>query len=278
MLIDFHTHTFPDSIAQKTIAVLNEKIKVQTGHYLDPLTDGTANSLMETMEREGVDLSVVLPIATKPSQTDTINTVSVNIRDEKLISFATIHPENEDKEKILRKVRDDGYVGIKIHPDYQSCYIDSKESIEILQICESLGLYTVIHAGVDGGYPPPYHALPERIKNTLEYISGKYIIAAHLGGFLSWDDVEKYLVGTDIYFDTAMTYGYLAPEQFGRIIKNHGADKILFGSDCPWNSPASILSLIESLGLSEDELERIRWRNAADILGISIDKKRQKVL
>ena len=271
MLIDFHTHTFPDSIAERSMTALNERINKQAGHYLNPLTDGTASGLEKTMVREGVDISVVLPIATKPSQTDTINTVSVDIRGDKLISFATIHPQNDNKADILTKVKDDGYIGIKLHPDYQNCYIDSKEYIEILQICERLGLYTVIHAGVDGGYPPPYHAQPDRIKNTLEYISGRYLIAAHMGGYLNWDEVEKHLVGTDIYFDTAMTYGYLQPEQFRRIIKNHGADKILFGSDCPWNPPSGVLSLIESLGLDSDELEKIKWRNAADILGICCD-------
>lgn len=273
MLIDFHTHTFPDSIAERSMIALNEKIKERSGHYLNPLTDGTAKGLEKTMVGEGVDVSVILPIATKASQTETINTVSVAVRGDKLISFATIHPENEDKERILQKVRDDGYVGIKIHPDYQGYYIDSKESLQILQICERLGLYTVIHAGVDGGFPPPYHALPARIKNTLEYISGRYLIAAHMGGFLRWDDVEKYLVGTNIYFDTAMTGKHLECDQYRRIIKNHGADRILFGSDCPWDSPSCILRMLETLGLENDELEKIKWRNAADILGISIDKK-----
>ena len=253
--------------------MLNQKIKDNLGYYLDPITDGTVSCLDKVMDSEGVNLSVVLPIATKPTQTDTIINASAAIRNERMISFATIHPQNEDKAAILKRIKDMGFVGIKIHPDYQSSYIDSKENIEILQICEQLGLYTVIHAGIDGGFPPPHHALPERIKNALNYVSGRYLIAAHLGGFVCWDDVEKYLVGTDIYLDTSMTAGYIQPEQMKRIITNHGSSKILFASDCPWNSPKQIKILLDSLGLEDSDLERIKWKNAAEILNLSLDNQ-----
>ena len=271
MLIDFHTHTFPDKIAEKTIALLNQKIKDNLGYYLDPITDGTVSCLDRVMDSEGVNMSVVLPIATKPTETNTINAASAGIRNKRMISFATIHPQNEDKAAMLQRIKDMGFVGIKIHPDYQDCYVDSKENIEILQLCEQLGLYTVIHAGIDGGFPPPHHALPERIKNTLNYISGKYLIAAHLGGFMCWDDVEKYLVGTDVYLDTSMTAGYIQPEQLRRIIINHGSHKILFASDAPWNSPKQIEILLDSLCLDDSDLQRIKWQNAAGILNLSLD-------
>ena len=266
MLVDFHTHTFPDKIAEKTIKLLNQKVKDNLGLDLIPATNGTVAGLDDVMSRHNVDLSVILPIATKPSQIDTIIASSQKIRSNRMISFATIHPQNENKEEMLKVIKQMGFVGINLHPDYQDSYIDSKECIEILQICESLELYAVIHAGVDAGFKPPYHAMPEQIANVLNYISGKYLIAAHLGGFMAWDDVEKYLVGTDIYMDTSMTAGYIEPEQFKRIIVNHGADKILFGSDIPWNYPNRIEQLIDSLGLLNEQLEQIKWKNAAQIL------------
>ncbi len=271
MLIDFHTHTFPDEIAAKTIKLLNNKVKAQMGISLEPSTDGTVSGLDAIMTREGVDLSVILPIATKPSQMDTIIASSQKIRNNRMISFATIHPDNQNKFEMLATIKQMGFVGIKLHPDYQGTFIDDKKNIEILQMCEKLELYTVIHAGVDIGFSPPYRAMPGQIANILEYISGKYLIAAHLGGFMAWDDVEKYLVGTNIYMDTSMTAGYIDPVQFRRIIKNHGSDKILFGSDIPWNSPIKILELINSSEFSKQELENIKWCNAAHILGIRLD-------
>ena len=271
MLIDFHTHTFPDKIAAKTIQLLNQKVKDHMGLDIIPATDGTVACLDTVMNEHNVDLSVVLPIATKASQIDTIVSSSQKIRNNRMISFATIHPQNENKDEMLKVIKQMGFVGIKLHPDYQDSYIDSKECIEILKLCEQLELYSVIHAGKDAGFEPPYHAMPDRIANTLNYISGKFLIAAHLGGFMAWDDVEKYLVRTDIYMDTYMTAGYIEPEQFKRIIINHGANKILFGSDIPWNYPNKTEQLIDSLGFSSEQLEKIKWRNASRILGIDLD-------
>ncbi len=271
MLIDFHTHTFPDHIAEKTIQILNQKVKDHMGLDIIPATNGTVAALDELMSRHNVDLSVVLPIATKPSQIDTIVASSQKIRNERMISFATIHPQNQNKEEMLKVIKQMGFVGIKLHPDYQDSFIDSKECIDILQICEKLKLYTVIHAGKDAGFEPPYHAMPDRIANVLNCISGKFLIAAHLGGFMAWDDVEKYLVGTNIYMDTSMTAGYIEPCQFKRIVQSHGADKIVFGSDIPWNYADKTEQLIDSLRFSKEQLEQIKWRNATRILGLNLD-------
>lgn len=57
-----------------------------------------------------------------------------------------------------------------------------------------------------------------------------------MGGWKLWDDVEKYLVGTPIYFDTAFTLNFITDEQLLRIIKNHGSEKILHATDSPWES------------------------------------------
>jgi len=52
------------------------------------------------------------------------------------------------------------------------------------------------------------------------------------------------------------------------IIKKHGADRILFGSDYPWHLPSQEISLIRSLDISEEEKEMILGGNAARLLGI----------
>ena len=62
MIIDFHTHTFPDAIAEKTIAYLTEKGGIK------PYREGTLSSLIENMKLSGVDYSVVLPVVTAPKQ------------------------------------------------------------------------------------------------------------------------------------------------------------------------------------------------------------------
>ena len=268
MLIDFHTHVFPEKIAARSLEVLKEGILKCEGVCAETFTDGTIDGIKNSMTKTGVDLSVTMPIATKPSQTESINAFAKTVFSEKTVSFATLHPQNENADNILETVAKDGFKGIKLHPEFQQTYVDSTEMINIFKKAEQLGLYTVIHSGADIGLEPPVHCTPDRLKNVLEYVSGKYIIAAHLGAFRMWDDVEKYLVGTEVSFDTAFINGYINPQQYKRIIKNHGADKILFGSDLPWENPVDTLNGLKSLSLDDEEFEKITHKNAEKILGI----------
>ena len=121
---------------------------------------------------------------------------------------------------------------------------------------------------MDYGVPPPDMCTPLMLKHVLEEVSGKYLIAAHLGSMDMWDDVEKYLVGTDMYFDTAAISDIIDKDQYRRIIKNHGADKILFATDSPWEDVLETLAALNQLGLDEEELEKIKYKNALKILGI----------
>ena len=266
MLIDFHTHIFPDKIAGKTLEVL--KAGILKYEHIEGVSfyDGTKDGLLSSMNENGVDISITLPIATKPTQTESINSFAAGVKSEKIVSFASLHPNNEDTDKILENIKQAGFRGIKLHPEFQECFVDSPECLKILKKAESLGLYTVFHAGSDIGLPPPVHSTPKHFKNALQYVSGKYIIAAHLGGWRMWDDVEKYLVGTQILFDTAFIKDYIPHEQAKRIIKNHGGEKILFGSDAPWENPKDTLNFLVSLNLGKETLDNITHKNALKIL------------
>ena len=66
MVIDFHTHAFPDAIAQKAIDGL---VKASGGIY-PPCSDGTVDGLKRNMESFGVELGTEGP-ATEPLETET---------------------------------------------------------------------------------------------------------------------------------------------------------------------------------------------------------------
>ena len=75
-------------------------------------------------------------------------------------------------------------------------------------------------------------------------------------------------MGQPVYFDISFSTPELSDEQLIRIIRRHGAHKILFGTDCPWGNQKAYLEHIRSLPLTEEEKEQILWQNAADLLGI----------
>ena len=272
MLIDFHTHIFPEAIAERSIAALESAIReIQGEDYRrgEPLTcrPATLDGLLAAMQKTNVDKSICLPIATKPSQTATINRYAETVRSARALSFGTLHPAAPEWKSVLEDLKQRNFRGVKLHLQFQHYYVDSPEVIRILQKAEQLGLLVIFHAGDDIGLPPPVYAPPERIRHALDYVSGKNLIAAHLGGWAQWDDVEQYLAGTNLLFDTAFISQFIAPEQCVRIIRKHGAEKILFGSDSPWEDPADTLRFLSSLGLTEKEMSLITHENALRLLG-----------
>lgn len=270
MLIDFHTHLFPDKIANRAIEALkNGIINARGTLLLEPQTDGTLKGVLKLMDKCGVDMSIVMPIATSPAQHTTINSFAKEITDYKrIISFGSVHPRQEDWEETLEYIASIGIKGIKMHPEFQSFYIDEPIIEQIVKKCEELGLWVLFHCGEDYGYKPPFHCTPERLRSLLDKTGCKNIIAAHFGSFHMWDDVDKYLIGTDVYMDTSMTSGFLDKEKCRDMIIRHGADKILFGSDNPWQSPCEAYDYLLSLNLPEEDLEKIKHKNAERILNI----------
>lgn len=270
MIIDFHTHAFPDRICERTIEILQENIVRQGNPPCYAVGTGNVSGLQASMAADGIDYSLVLPIATAPRQTENINSFAIQINGRNgIFSFGSLHPAQDNCEEILEGVKAAGLRGIKLHPDYQDFFIDSPESVRILKKCEELGLYTILHAGNDHGCPPPVHCTPERLARVLDHVSGRYIIAAHMGGWTMWDDAEKYIIGTPIMIDVCFSLHIMSPTQAVRMIRNHGADKVLFGSDWPWYSQKRTAELLKKLPLTEEEFTKILSGNAAKILGIT---------
>ena len=264
MVIDFHTHAFPDAIAERAIAGL---IKSSNGIY-PPCSNGTVDGLCENMERFGVDLSVVQPVITKASQLKTLNEWAESICSDKIISFGGIYPHTEDYKADIDFVCSLGLKGLKFHVEYQNFNLDDPKMLKIYDYAFEKGLIVLHHAGFDPAFPPPFKSTPKQFANIAKEMRGGTLIAAHLGGHDQWDEVEEYIVGTNIYLDTSMGFEYYSHEQFLRIVKNHGADKILFGSDSPWSRADREIAALRALTISESDKEKILSGNAKKLLEI----------
>jgi hypothetical protein len=261
-MIDFHTHIFPDKIAGKTIPYLAEVSNTKA------FTNGTRDDLLRSTLEAGIDFSVILPVVTKPSQFRSINTFASEIDDPHLISFGGIHPATEDYKTELHEIKALGLKGIKLHPDYQNTYFNDIRYKRIVTLATELGLYISVHAGIDVGYPDPVHCTPQMALEVLKETETDHLILAHMGGYGLWDDVERYLVGQNVYLDTAYTLEarHMDPEQMIRIIRNHGSEKILFATDSPWGGQKEFVEYMNGLPLTEEEKENIFDKNARKLL------------
>lgn len=266
-MIDFHTHVFPEKIADKTIAFLEKQCGGKA--YLR----GTADALLASMEEAGISLSVVLPVVTNPKQFDSVNRFAVSLTertDGKLLSFGGIHPDNTDYKAKLRSLKEYGLKGIKLHPDYQETCFDDIRYMRIVDYAVQLGLIISVHAGLDPGYPDFIHCTPEMAAKVIDEVQPENLILAHMGGFMCWDKVESLLAGrSGIYLDTAVCLGQIPNDQLLRLIRKHGAHRILFATDSPWGSQKDFVSIMKELPLEKWELEYIFEKNAEKLLKIT---------
>lgn len=282
MIIDFHTHTFPENLAGRAIAKLAASSRAR--NYLD----GTADALEASMREAGVDYSVLLPVATRPGQQEDINRAAVEVNrhsgETGLISFGGIHPENEDYREILRGLSRNGVKGIKIHPVFQRVAIDDIRYLRIIECASENDMIVITHAGYDIGFPGEDFSSVRRIERMLDAVKPRKCVLAHMGGWDCWEEVEERIAGRDVWLDTAFSLLPIEPapgtvrapeenpplsrEQFLRMVRRHGADRILFGTDSPWSGQRQMVAAIRDSGLGKKEQEAVLGGNARELLGI----------
>lgn len=270
MIIDFHTHIFPEKIALKTIEHLESLTSGKAS------TDGTINGLLKQMEKANADISICLPVLTKPSQYDSVlkfaievNELFKNVKGRKLISFAGIHPLCEDIEGKMKLIKDSGIKGVKIHPDYQETPIDHEGYIRILKSAKENDLIVVTHSGIDDGYKDKsLNCPPDLVKKVIKEVDHKKFVLGHYGAHAQWEEVFEKLCGEDVYFDTAFTLHEIDEELFKKILFKHGEDKVLFATDCPWRDMGEDVDTLKSYDLPKETLDKIFYKNALELLGL----------
>lgn len=281
MIIDFHTHTFPEKIAEKALKGLSDSSRAV------PYTDGTASSRYDSMKKANIDISINLPVATKAHQVEGINNIAIDKFREDfidgIIEFGSMHPDFGNVKEEIKRLSKIGVKGIKIHPAFYQLDICDNRIKEIIYEAQAENLIVVTHAGWDIGFPEANYIPVKSLLEIDKEIAPKKMVLAHMGGWNDWDSVEKYLAGSDYYFDTSFSVGAInkrpdlpdpmrtynmTDEDFVRLCKKHGINKILFGTDSPWSDQKEYVDKINSLNFTEYERSMIFYSNAKELLDI----------
>ncbi len=282
MIIDFHTHIFPDGLAKRAVGKL-----AKSASMLNCL-DGTGDDLRRSMEEAGIDYSVLLPVVTKPDQQEDINRIAMEqnavFRKTGLLSFGGVHPDNENFRSILRSLAQNGVRGIKLHPVFQQTFLDDIRYLRIISCACENDLIVLIHAGYDISHPDREYSSVSHIASMLDALNPPKLVLAHMGGWNCWKETQEQLVGRNVWLDTSFcllplrsapntprehSESYrLCDEEFLRMVRKHGADRVLFGSDSPWGGQKETLAALEKTGLTHQELLKILGQNGAALLGI----------
>jgi predicted TIM-barrel fold metal-dependent hydrolase len=255
-IIDFHTHAFPDLLADRAIKTLEKAAGVKA------CLSGTISALLQSMDRCGIDKSVVCSIATKPSQFESIITWSAEARSERIIPLPSVHPEDPKASERVYQIKAEGFKGIKLHPYYQEFFIDEERLFPLYDAVCKHNLMLVMHTGFDIAFPPIRRADPEKIMRVLDQFPSMRLITTHFGSWKLWEEVEKSIIGRKVYMELSFALEFLREDEVRSMIMAHPREYILFGSDSPWTSQEDSVSLVRRLDLG-GEMERLIFRDNA---------------
>lgn len=261
MIIDAHTHVWPDRIAE--LALGGNRVP-----GLEARGDGTVGGLTRDMTDSGVDISCCLAIANEARHVDSVNRFVAGVADATHLAFGTVHV-GLDVEENLASLERHGIRAVKIHPLFQRFALDDPRLWEIFEAFGSD--YAVItHVGEGGDEATNRLSSPRMIRDIARQFPDLRLMACHFGGYKILDDAEEMLSGADVVLETSWppSLSTLRPERVRDLIRRHGAERIVFGSDWPMTSPAEEIRAIEALGLSDDETKLVLGGTLAGLLGL----------
>lgn len=263
-VVDFHTHAFPDKVAARAMEALSET------YGAEPVAAPTLSGLLSHMDASGVDISVVLPVATRPDQVSSINDWAAASCSARIVCFGALHPDLADPGKEVDRMVAMGLKGAKLHPHFQSFHPDDPRVFPLYNAMQGK-LIALLHSGQEIMDIPYVHARPARIARLHQAFPKLTLVVAHLGGYRMWQEARENLVGSEAYLETSFCPARDLPdEQFLAMIQAHGTERTLFGSDFPWGDAGLDLDRLRHLGLTQEQVETVAWRNANTLLGLGL--------
>ncbi len=260
-IIDVHAHIFPEKIREKAVYSIGAFYD-----YYGMNCEGSSDNLIKEMDAACIDRAVIHSVATVPHQVKPINDFILRTfqkHGNRLIPFATIHPEMENMEEEIERVISLGFKGIKIHPDFQSVNIDAPSTKLMFKIIDGR-VPVLIHIG-DKTRPFSH---PKRLAAVAEEFPNQILIGAHFAGYQAWDDAEKYVLGKfdNVYIDTSSSLFCIPPSRALNMIKKHGVERVVFGTDYPMWEPKEEIERFMDIALTEEERKLIFSENLLRIL------------
>ena len=261
MIIDTHVHIFPDAIAERAIS------KLVQACYQTPNTNGTVSDTLRKIDEWGIDKIWALGVSTNAKQVHNVNAFLNSIRSDRIEPLGSLYPYSENVMDDLKEIEDYGLKGIKLHPEYSKFNPADERIYPMYEEMEKAGLVCLFHAGYDVAFPGSYLAAPKNIATVAKMFPKLKIVAAHLGGYESGDDIIYEEVGcSNIYVDTALMHMAHKPDHIKKLFDGFGPERILFATDCPWSKPSIELDILNSLNIDSAKKELILHKNAESLI------------
>lgn len=259
-IIDVHCHLFPEKIAEKATQAVGS-------FYGIPMNNiGTEERLKTDMDQYGINHCFIHSVATVPQQVKPINDFLGDVikRNPSIFTaFGTIHVGIDDMISEIDRMRSLGVTGVKLHNDFQGFAVDDPRLDPVYEKCQAEKIPLMFHAG-DKRYK---FTNPKMFRNVGRKFPDLIGIAAHFGGYSEWVDVDDdYCKDSPFWFDTSSSLSFMDQAEALRIISVRGSDKIMFGTDFPMWRGCDEYERIELLGLDNNTVEKILYKNAVSFM------------
>jgi uncharacterized protein len=286
MIIDAHVHLFTPKIIANVSAKsgMVAELHLQT----DEATQRIGTAALETaLGRAGVHAALMLPTASADGVSkinrDAIDTVAGC---DYLNTAGTLHPECKDLQAELAALHASGIRAIKLCSFSQGFMLNAPDTMAMFAQIEAFNrnhthhffvvLDTFYKAAAYFGTDSSFTTDPACISRLVQTFPGVTFVGAHMGGLTApFEDIIRYLPAADnLYLDTSNAAHTLNEAEFIRLLRVHGPNRILFGTDWPWFDPGKEILLIEGLldraGYTINDKAKVFGGNIAELLAIDI--------
>lgn len=258
--IDFHTHIYPEAIAQKATDSIRSFYQLDGGGM-----NGTTEMLLRRGKAVGIEKFVVLPVGLKPERVRSINEFILDetARHPEFIGFGTVHAAMDGLEAEAEFIENAGLRGIKMHPDTQRFPIDDPRLFPLYDLIQDR-LPVIFHMG-----DPRYdYSHPARLRRVLDAFPRLTAIAAHFGGYSMQKTAYEELHDKPCFMDVSSSLMFMEDGEAEAFIRAYGTERLVFGSDYPLWDPSVEAARFLALKLTAAEQEQVAYKTAAGLLGL----------
>ena len=276
-VIDFHTHAFPPWLRDGRDRYLETDATFGELFSNPRAKMPTADELVEAMDADGVDASVVMGMGwTDHGLAVEVNDYlaeSVRRYPGRLYGFGGVSPAWGGRAaREAERCAAAGLVGVgELHPDTQGYDIgDERAMAPLMEAARHLGLIVTTHSSEPVGhlYPGKGATRPESLWRFILAFPGVTIVCAHWGGGLPFyalmPEVEESL--SNVYFDSAASPLLYSASVFPTVTALSGAGRVLLGSDYPLLRARRLIDEARRTVASEGDLTAILGGNAERLL------------
>ena len=282
MIVDFHTHIFPPHIKKDRNKYIDSDPCFAILYSNSKAKLATADELIASMDKAGVDISVVVNIGwiTHELCVETNDYILESIAryPKRLIGFCTVQPQSyESAISEIERCAKGGIRGVgELRPDIQLLNFSEREMMDpFVEVMMKYRLILLTHSSEPVGhdYPGKGNVTPDFLYPLITSYPALTIVCAHWGGGLPFyalmPEVKQAM--NNVFFDTAASPLLYSPEIYKQVIQLVGADKILLGTDYPLMAQNRVLDEIRDLDLPGEIKDLILGGNAQKLLNIKGD-------